>query len=221
MIKGRRSNVKLLEFGEAVLFRIPETKNMPGKFEPRWEEGVYVGFHIRSGEDLISTEKGVFRVSTVRRRPANERWSKELIDGVAGSPAMPMPGESGRRMKAYARKFGSEEEARAPTTFAPQPEPEVAVRSWKILKTDIDKHGPSPNCPGCRAITRQAHYKAGHTAECRLRFEKLLTESDEGKKRLDRADDRIAHEILRRQGVDPHSVPAEGGQQGPEKQRSR
>ena len=39
MIKDRRSNVHLKEFGEAVFFRIPETKNLPGKFEPRWEEG--------------------------------------------------------------------------------------------------------------------------------------------------------------------------------------
>ena len=76
MIKGRRSNAQLKEFGESVWFRIPETKQMPGKFEARWEEGIYLGFVIRTGEDLVSTEQGVFRVSTVRRRPVDGRWSK-------------------------------------------------------------------------------------------------------------------------------------------------
>ena len=55
MIKGRRANSQLKELGEAVWFRIPETKSMPGKFEPKWEEGIYVGFVIRTGEDLILT----------------------------------------------------------------------------------------------------------------------------------------------------------------------
>ena len=109
MIKGRRSNVKLIEFGEAVLFRIPETKSMPGKFEARWEEGVYLGFNIRTGEDLISAEQGVFRVSTVRRRPAGERWSKRLLDNIMGTPEIPVPSTHGRRMPAYAKKFAKKD----------------------------------------------------------------------------------------------------------------
>ena len=65
------------EFGEAIYFRIPGTKGMPGKFEARWEEGVYLGFNIRSGEDIVSTRAGVLRVSAVRRKPVNERYGPE------------------------------------------------------------------------------------------------------------------------------------------------
>jgi hypothetical protein len=39
LIKGRKSNAKLIEFGEAVLFRVPHTKTRPGKFEEMWEFG--------------------------------------------------------------------------------------------------------------------------------------------------------------------------------------
>ena len=133
MIKGRRSNVHLKEFGEAVYFRIPETKNLPGKFEPRWEEGVYVGFNIRTGEDLVSTDRGVFRVSTVRRRPVEERWSKELLDGIVGTPAVPVAGVAGRRMPAYAKKFDGD--MKKPPEFVTQPEEEAPqTRTWAILK---------------------------------------------------------------------------------------
>ena len=91
LIKGRRSNVRLIEFGEAVLFRIPNTKFMPGKVEPKWEDGVYIGFNIRTGVDLIATDQGVFKVSTVRRRPSGERWSKDLLDKVHGHACITRP----------------------------------------------------------------------------------------------------------------------------------
>ena len=75
LIKGRRSNTELVPFGESVLFRIPHGKSKPGKFEEQWEFGVYVGFVIRSGESLVATKDGVFRVTSIRRRPSSERWS--------------------------------------------------------------------------------------------------------------------------------------------------
>ena len=36
-MKGRRSNTKLLPFGEMVLFKIPKTNHRAGSFEDRWE----------------------------------------------------------------------------------------------------------------------------------------------------------------------------------------
>ena len=135
------------EFGEAVWFRIPETKNLPGKFEPRWEEGIYVGFNIRTGEDLVSTDRGVFRVSTIRRKPVGERWSKQLLDGIVGTPAIPVVGSTGRRMPAYAKRFDNNTVRKAPE-FVEQPEVEAPQdRTWKILKADAQTHGGTPGCP--------------------------------------------------------------------------
>ena len=134
MIKGRRSNAQLKELGENVWFRIPETKTMPGKFESKWEEGIYVGFVIRTGEDLVSTPNGVFRVSTVRRRPPAERWSKQLIDGIVGTPAIPVPGVAGRKLPTYAKKFSAAAGEKKATEFAqPPPAEEPKVRNFKIM----------------------------------------------------------------------------------------
>ena len=104
MMKGRRSNGKLCEFGEIVHFLIPKTKDMPGKFEDRWSEGIWLGCDMRSGEHLIGTDSGVFRVSTIRAKPEDVRWSAERIASTTGTPKQPVPGQRYNRSPAFTRK---------------------------------------------------------------------------------------------------------------------
>ena len=109
-----------------------------------------MGFVIRTGEDLVSTPDGVFRVSTVRRRPPSERWSKQLLDGIVGTPAVPVPGIGGRKVPTYAKKFSAAAQEKKTTEFAQQPPVEPPkVRNFKIMKEDVETWGATPNCPGC------------------------------------------------------------------------
>ena len=140
----------MVPFGESVLFKIPHGKNKPGKFEEQWEFGVYVGFVVRSGESLVATKDGVFRASSIRRRPSSERWSKAMLDEMRGTPGNPIPGSSHRRAPAFAKRFGPSDE-RSTRTFVPQEAPERDMRSWPIRKKDIEDNGPTDDCPGCRA----------------------------------------------------------------------
>ena len=41
MMKGRRSNSKLVPFGETVQFQIPKTEKKIEDFEDRWEQGIW------------------------------------------------------------------------------------------------------------------------------------------------------------------------------------
>ena len=75
-----------MEFGKAVHFKIPSTKLMPGKFEDRWDEGLWLGFDMRSGENSIGTSVGVFKVATVQRKPLDARRSADRITEMQGSP---------------------------------------------------------------------------------------------------------------------------------------
>ena len=59
-----------------------------------------------------------------------------------------------------------------------------------MFKTDIEEHGPTPKCPGCRALGNAGKYRAKHTDECRIRFEKILSETEAGKKRIEAARER-------------------------------
>eukprot|EP00973_Karenia_brevis_P080171 11121064-Karenia_brevis.AAC.1 len=38
---------------------------------------------------------------------------------------------------------------------------------------DLDKHKPTPGCPGCSALRRAIAYQP-HSPECRRKFEELL-----------------------------------------------
>ena len=113
MMKGRRTNMKLVPFGESIMFKIPKTSERTGKFEDRWESGCWVGFVMRTGEHLVATSRGVFRVSTIMRRPADQRWSETMIKEIKGSPEEPIPGMSGRRIPAYTKKYQQEPDEQA------------------------------------------------------------------------------------------------------------
>ena len=85
-------------------FKIPNTKRMPGTFEDRWDEGLWLDFDMRSEENLIGTSIGVFKVATVQRKPIDERWSPNRLTELQGSPKQPAPNQANRRMPAYSVK---------------------------------------------------------------------------------------------------------------------
>ncbi len=185
MMKGRRSTAKLVPFGECILFKIPKTQHKVGDFEDRWEAGVWVGFIMRSGEHLVATGKGVFRVSTVMRRPPGRRWSADMIKKIVGSPKDPVPGSSLRRIPAFAKKFEDEKGEKA--TFVPAKDADPEVRVAYIYKGDIEKHGPTTGCAGCKAAMSGSKYRAKHSEECRKRMEELIGQDPEGKQRFESA----------------------------------
>ena len=195
MMKGRRTNMKLVPFGESIMFKIPKTSERTGKFEDRWESGCWVGFVMRTGEHLVATSIGVFRVSTIMRRPADQRWSETMIKEIKGSPEEPIPGMSGRRIPAYTKKYQQEPDEKA--VYVPAQEPEVDPRKAKVQKTDVDEHGPTEKCPGCRAHV-SGKYRNRHTDECRQRFEKLLHQTEKGRRRFESATERRLDAITKK-----------------------
>ena len=195
-MKGRQTSAKLVPFGETVLFKIPKTASRLGGFEDRWETGCWIGFMMRSGEHLVGTENGVFKVSTVMRRSADRRWSADVVRGVRGTPECPVPGATGRRIPAFAKRHQAESTERA--VFMPAPaEPESEIRPAQIMKTDVDEHGYTEKCPGCRAL-KSGKYRAKHTAECRKRFEAILLQSEKGKRRFEAAAERRSEAITKK-----------------------
>ena len=128
--------MKLVPFGESIMFKIPKTSERTGKFEDRWESGCWVGFVMRTGEHLVATSRGVFRVSTIMRRPADQRWSETMIKEIKGSPEEPIPGMSGRRIPAYTKKYQQEPDEKA--VYVPAQEPEVDPRKEYRRRTSMN-----------------------------------------------------------------------------------
>jgi len=195
-MKGRTVNVPWVPLGETVLFKLPKVPNMPGDFADRFEMGVWVGCTIRSGEHLVGTDKGVFKVSSVIRRPEDGRWSRELVAGIKGSPKEPVPGSGSSKVVAYSKH--RDEQTKKQAEFAPRQigeEPEV--RQTYIYKKDVEKIGATEGCPGCRALmTPGSKFRAKHKPECRRRMEEELSKTEEGKRRVERANEKLTQVIV-------------------------
>ena len=74
----------------------------------------------RSGEPFVATPEGVYKVSTIRRRPPDQRWCPELVKSLVGTPAEPIPGSGERKLIAYAEK--RQEKAAGPQAYIPMPD---------------------------------------------------------------------------------------------------
>ena len=46
---------------------------------------------MRSGEHLVATPTGVFKVSTIRRMASDRRWSAQMVKAIVGSPEEQCP----------------------------------------------------------------------------------------------------------------------------------
>ena len=176
-IKGRKLHAPMIPFGETVLLELQKVPRMPGDFKDRFETGTWVGCTVRSGEHLVATEGGVFKVSSVIRRSEDKRWSAEKIHQMKGNPQEPVPGTGSSKIVAYAKHKDTGEDSRVeymPRAVTEEPE----VRANYIYKKDVEEHGASPGCPGCRALLNpNSRYRAKHTEECKDRMEAAMVKS--------------------------------------------
>ena len=142
-LKGRKCVEPITEFGECVLFR-PLKTLMEVKWKNSWSdkyvEGVYLGNDIRTSENIVGTDHGVFRCGQIRRRPPDERWSAAVISAIKGCPQQPVPGASGG-MPSYVRpELRGGDKPGSQAGFAPQvADPDVPrIRPLYVRKEDID-----------------------------------------------------------------------------------
>ena len=84
-VRGKKTSVVGLEFGEKVFYKIQAGAKLQ-KIEPRWKEGIFVGVRRRSNELLISRPEGVLALRSVRRLPAEKRWSEDCVGWVQWAP---------------------------------------------------------------------------------------------------------------------------------------
>ena len=89
--KGRRFKKTLPEMGECVKYLKPESVG-ENKADSRWEDGVFAGIRIESGELFIMTPEGTIKVRSFARKPEDERWNIEALSAASGLPWEPIPG---------------------------------------------------------------------------------------------------------------------------------
>ena len=182
--KGKKGEVLAVEFGEKLLWKV-RPKNKMEKLNARWEYGVFVGVKGVSGEIWVATKEGVRAVRSVRRIAAEERWKPENKDWVkhvpwnkeGGDPEA--DGEIPDDPEEHRPSGGREDEAASSggQRVIVVNTREAAPRDFYIKLKDLEKHGHTRECPGCRTMIKGGSRQA-HTAECRERFRGLMKDEE-------------------------------------------
>ena len=182
---GREWRRPTVVFGEQILFKPVGAagKKRSSPLEPRVAMGRYVGTASRNADLLVMTPTGVVKGHSLHRRAEEDRWSKEGFDQLRGLPwKWTNPVERAPPNRVDMPELVGEQ---------PKPDPkEFRARNLYVLKGDLEKYGFTTLCPGCEAVMLGLPQRS-HNDECRLRIQRSLMETEEGKQRVQRALDRM------------------------------
>ena len=183
--KGKPFSKELVEFGQCVMYLRPGSKG-ENKFEPRWEEGVWLGIADRTNEVIVGTKEGVIKARDIRRRGTKEeQWDLGKFNEFRGVPWEPVPGREGIEIKARINMPRDREPVRPPMVGE---EREAVPRRVKITREQVRTMGFTVGCQGCRAVNRGLPAVI-HSEECRKRMEEQLREQSDNN--LERAESRL------------------------------
>ena len=181
-LKGKKSKLIGLEFGERLHYRKQRIGNRLAKLDVMWADGVFLGYRANSGEIVIGTPQGVMRTRTIRRRPEDERWTSANLELAVGVPWRPDAGEGPRGSADAMPSVLIEPVAPEISLEQPVAMDKVPLRMY-VRSKDIEKYGPSSGCPGCRALLRGGRTQT-HSDECRTRVMKEIEESGDVDNRI-------------------------------------
>ncbi|CAK8997551.1 unnamed protein product [Durusdinium trenchii] len=179
---GKKWGTPLVSFGEHILFRPrPLRDGRRRDLAPRVSMGMYVGTGLRNNDVFVMTARGIVKGNTITRRPPEDQFKYENWSELRGVP-----------WRLQAREPG-EVRVDLPVVAGPMTRPpveEVIPRNLYVTKSDNDKFGYTPLCPGCEAQLMGTGRRA-HNPECRFRIESELMKTEEGKQRIEAAKARI------------------------------
>ena len=185
--KGKKGEVLAVEFGEKLLWKV-RPKNKMEKLNARWEYGVFVGVKAVSGEIWVATKEGVRAVRSVRRVALEERWkpeNKEWVKHVPWNKEGGDPEADGDIPEDLQEARPEGQQAESASSGGQRVivvnTREAAPREFYIKLKDLEKHGHTRGCPGCRTMIK-GEIRQAHTAECRERFRGLMKDEEKVKR---------------------------------------
>jgi hypothetical protein len=180
--KGKMAKLTGMEFGEAVLWKRRPIAGALGKLSCLWGDGIFLGIKGSSGEIMVGDTRGVWKTRTARRKPKEERWGSENLKLVGGVPWRindEDPKMDGEPRNMDMGKSMLPEEARALEEEGELRDTEP--RRFRIDKSDLEAHGYTQGCPGCKAILTKSS-RQGHNESCRKKFEEAMADTEKVEK---------------------------------------
>ena len=192
--RGRPFRPRLVGFCETVLYKLPvkgPRHDVGGNMAPRWAQGLFVGYNRSTNGYLIATKEGLKSSRALMRRPFENRWDLESISGVRCTPwssRAPLEGPQPDMEPSAARH-----------DQFPDPGPALP-RRFKIVKSDLERHGYSKDCAQCDHVVRHGVVKPGlqHTEVCRARIMAEVAKDPRGQARLQATEERVNRALAER-----------------------
>ena len=166
------------------------------KYEDRWLTGLFLGLVSRTSEVIVGTEKGCFKVSSIKRLSEQQSSNPELLEKLKGLPWKPRPNDSGDNARSSRDAENDYDVGPALDTgpvvdeeeLPPMPtvsDPVHRVHNFYIRReVELREHGYTPGCQGCDAA-REDRAPRRHSDECRKRIEEAVAaKEDESGARL-------------------------------------
>jgi len=183
--RGKESKTKHVPFGEKVLWMVSkERRRKEPKMSPRFHYGAFVGINETTGEYLLLTPGGLERARTIRRLPDEDRWDMVFVNSCIGTP---WDFEGKQVIEDLSENLSMPAEAEK------EPEVESAeggkFQRMRITQADINEHGPTRGCGGCRALALKVKSQS-HSERCRERMMKLIAKSPQGATRVQVAEEK-------------------------------
>ena len=130
--------------------------------EPRFMEGVFLGLADRSDEILVHCHEGVRKARTIKRRPEEERWRKEALMAVQGTPLQPNPGANDVRIHTCMNPGVAQETTQGEPVTREEVRKELGqTRRFQLLRKDVkeiaSRIGYTPDCPGAKQQSMTTH----------------------------------------------------------------
>ena len=160
--RGRKGRDHMAEIGESVLYiplrgDIGERGRAKVEMEARFKDGIFLGLADRSDEILVYGDEGVRKARTIRRRPEEERWRKDALMAVRGTPLQPNPGANDVRIHTCMNPGLAQQSTMGEPVTRQELRKELGeTRRFQLLRRDVRAAakviGYTPNCPGCKGV---------------------------------------------------------------------
>ena len=167
------SKRELLEYCERVQFIPVNSHHDTPKADDRAWEGAWIGVNMVTDEHLVGTRHDIYTSRTVRRKPANEKWSATAVIGIRYVPWRPVPDRPDGLLQP--KTVPNENDDPNPDSTL---DPEMAPQRFRSERKHLEKYHYTSGCPGCYAERRRRAHRE-HTVHCPQRIRQCIPDDPE------------------------------------------
>ncbi len=129
----------------------------------------------------MGTAQGVVRAYSIKRREPGQRWDREAIKGMVGTPQQPDPTKPGAKIPIRVNFDEAQGGEPVPSEL---PKDEAPVRRMRFNPSLLVKFGYTEGCPGCKMKKAGMDESRNHSEGCRERIMKELAKEEEGREKI-------------------------------------